>query len=257
MLAQRDPRLKHLRLLRRRRTSARMWTVWAASVASAAAVAIPYAGVGWLDIVWAWSAGGSIAMTVLRWRDYRVMAAMPVPAPPPPPQPGQSLGQRLAPLVGPMLGPMIDRPKRLTVRPGSLAAPLAQRLNTAARALPPLLDRLGPSAGDTWQEAHAAHLALRELSVKIDVVERSLAVSPPEAHESLVVARTGLVSQFSEGVDAYERLTASAAECVAALARGGDKLAATRLTEASDALSGLAGGLTEMKDRNAAYGLSG
>lgn len=234
--------------------SARVWTVWASTVGGAAAVAVPYAGLGWPDAGWAAVAGGSAALAVFRWRDYREAAAEPGPAALPP---GRSLGQRIAPVVGPGLAPLIDRPRRVPVRAGSAAAPHAVRLNAATRTLAPMLGRLGPHAGDTAQEARRAHAALREVAERIRMVERTLAISPDGAAQVLTTARDGLVGQLADGVGAYERLATSAAECVAALARGGDRLAAQRLHEASDALSGFASGLGEMTDRNTEYGLSG
>jgi hypothetical protein len=252
-----DARSRHLRRVRRLKLSARGWAVWASTVGGAAAVAVPYAGLGLPDVGWAGVAGGSIALAALRWRDYRAAAVEPVPPPPPARVPGQSLGQWIAPLVGPTFAPLVDRPRRVSVPPASSAAPAAARLNAASRALPPLLGRLGGVAGDTAAEAHHAHRALRELAVRITLVERTLATAPAPARESLTRARDGLLRQFDDGVEAYERFAASAAECVAAYAGGGDTLAARRLHEASDALSGLAAGLTEVNDRNTAYGLFG
>jgi hypothetical protein len=248
-----DPRTRHLRKLWRSRVAAHVCTVWAATIGGAAAVAVPYAGLGWLDIGWAGMAGGSIAVAALRWRDYRAIQRAPVP----PASPAKPLGQRLAPLVGPALGGLVDRPKRIVVRRTSAAAPAAARLNYASRALAPLLDRLGPHAGDTGREANAAHATLRELAVRISVVEQSLPTAPLGSRDALLTVREGLVQQFTEGVNAYEGLAGAAAECVAALARGGDTLAVTRLTEATEALAGLAQGLIEIKDRNTAFGISG
>ncbi|HEV2087475.1 MAG TPA: hypothetical protein VGR21_04090 [Cryptosporangiaceae bacterium] len=252
-----DPRARHLRRLRRRRSMARGAAVWAATIGGAAAVVVPYAGLGWLDVVWAGAAGGSGALAVLRWRDYRGLLAEPVPPPPAPSVPGRSLGQRVAPLAGPTLGPLLNRPKRVAVPAASGAAPAARRLNQAARSLSPIVERLGPHAGDTARDAHGAHRALRGLAVRITAVEHTIAVSPVEAHGVLLECRDVLVTQFAEGVQAYERLVVSAAECVAATARGGDMLAVRRLNEASDALAGLAQGLAEMTEQNTAYGLSG
>ncbi len=257
MLRPFDPRARHLRRLRRRRSVARGATVWAGTLGGAAAIVVPYAGLGWLDVFWAGAAGGAIAFAALRWRAYREVLAQPLPPPPVPRPPGRSLGQRIAPLVGPTLGPLVNRPRRVTMPTGSAAAPAARRLNETARQLPPLLARLGPNAGGTAGDAHGAHRALRGLAVRIAAVEQTVAISPVEAHGVLLECRDGLVTQFSDGVGAYERLVVSAAECVAALARGGDTLAVRRLNEASDALVGLAQGLTEMSDRNSSYGLSG
>jgi hypothetical protein len=251
-----DPRARHLRRVRRSRVAARVSTVWAATLGGSAAVAVPYAGLGLLDIGWAGATGGAIAFAVLRWRDYQVIRRLPVPDAPSRP-PVQRVAERLAPLVGPALASIVDRPRRVMVQRGSAAAPAASRLNEAARAMPQLLDRLGPHAGDTAREAAAAHGALRELAVRVTVVEKTVPVAPPESRPTLLAVRDGLVEQLSEGVVAYERLAGAAAECVGALAHGGDSLAVSRLTEATESLRGLAQGLAEIRDHNTAYGFSG
>jgi hypothetical protein len=252
-----DPRARHLRRLRRSRAAARAWTVWAATFGASAAVAVPYAGLGWLDIGWAGAAGGSLAFAVLRWKDHRALRLAPMPAALPPRPPAQRLASRLAPVVGPALSSLVDRPRRIPVHRASAAAPVVDRLNQATRAMPHLLDKLGPHAGDTGREAAAAHAALRRLAVRVTVVEQTLPVAPVESREALLDVRSGLVGQLDHGVRAYERLAGAAAECVAALARGGDTLAVSRLTEAGDALRGLAAGLTEIKDQNTAHGIPG
>ena len=250
-----DPRARHLRRLRRSRVAARLTTVSAATIGGAATVAVPYAGIGLFDIGWAGAAAGAVALATLRWRELRVIQQAPVPDAIPP---AERLGQILTPLVGPELAAsVLDRPKRLAVRPDSAAAGAAFRLNRAAKALPPLLQRLGPYAGDTGREAAAAHTALRELAVRITVVEKTLPVAPQASRDALLIARDGLVGQLHNGVEAYEGLAGAAAECVAAMARGGDSTAVARLTEAGERLAGLAQGLIEVKDRNTAYGLSG
>jgi len=251
----RDPRARHLRRLRRSRAAARVWTVWAATIGGSAAVAVPYAGIGWADIGWAGVAGGSIAVAVLRWRDHWAVLAAPVPEPLPYRPPAQRIARKLTPLVGSAIESFVDRPRRVAVRRSSAAAPAVDRLNYAARTLPQLLDKLGPNAGDTAREAAGAHTALRQLAVRVAVVEKTLPVAPAESRESLLAVRAGLLDQLSHGVAAYEQLGGAAAECVAALARGGDTLAVRRLTEATDILRGLADGLTEIKDQNSAYGL--
>jgi hypothetical protein len=252
-----DPRARHLRRLRRSRASARAWTVWAATFGGSAAVAVPYAGLGWLDIGWAGAAGGSLAFAVLRWRDHQALRAVPVPDPIEPRPPAQRIAQTLSPLVGPAIHSLVDRPRKVPVRRSSAAAPAVARLNQANRALPQLLDKLGPYAGDTAREARAAQAALRELAVRVAVVEKTIPVAPADARDGLLAVRAGLVEQLAAGVEGYERLAGAAAECVAALARGGDRIAADRLTEAAEALHGLAQGLIEIKDQNTGYGLSG
>jgi hypothetical protein len=224
-----DPRTVHLRRLRSSRARAGGWTVWAGTAVGAAAVAVPYAGLGALDIVWAG-----------------------LPGPPPP-----TLAARISPLVMPVLRTVGNRPLRVTARRGSAAAPAVQRLNRAAKALPGLLDRLGPHAADTAREAAGAHAALRDLVVRVGAVEKALPVAPPGSREPLGEARARLVEQLAVGVEAYERLTAAAAECVAATTTGSDRLGATRLTEAAERLTALAQGFTEMRQRNQNFRLSG
>lgn len=252
-----DPRARHLRKLRRRLRSARTWTVWASTFGGAALVAVPYAGLGWPDIFWAGTAGGSLAVALFRWSDYRSVKALPVPEPVPQRPASERITKALAPVVGPNIVNLFDRPRRISVKPISAAAPAAYRLNSVARRLPELLGRLGPHAGDTAREAAGAHEALREVAIRVNVIEKTLPVVPPESRASLLAARADLVSQLDDGAVAYEQLASAAAECVAALARGGDKLAVTRLTEAGDKIAGLAKGLVEVKDQNTAYGLSG
>jgi hypothetical protein len=242
--------------LRRSRTAARAWTVWAGALGSAAAVAIPYAGLGWPDIGWAGSAGGAITFAVLRWRDHLAVRAAPIPPPLPHRPPAQRIARRLTPIVGPALSAIAERPRRVAVRRSSAAAPAVDRLNYATRTLPKLLDKLGPSAGDTAREAAGAHAALRQLAARVSVVEKTLAVAPAESRNALLEVRSSLVDQLNYGVEAYEQLGGAAAECVAALARGGDSLAVRRLTEATDVLRGLAQGLTEVKDHNDRFGPS-
>jgi hypothetical protein len=265
-----DPRVQHLRAIHRRLAGARKWSVTAAAVTGSALVALPYAGIGAPDIAWAGAAGGSLAVAVWRWRDYRALAAQPVPASLPA-GPALSLGQRMAPLVrvapmfGPVLGPLIDRPRRIVVPSSSPAADAARRLNAAAAVLPQLLTRLGEHAGDLGAESDAALQALRDLAARLSLVERSLRVVAPDARDTVLAARGVLVARFDEGVTAYERLASAAAECVAALSRGGeeaalsrggDGTAAARLTEAAEALAGLAHGLTTVHETNRARGVA-
>lgn len=250
-----DARTKHLRDLRRTRGRARGWAVWAATLTGAAAVAVPYAGLGLPDIGWAGAAGGALAMAVLRRQDYRELAAAPVPAALP--HRDLTLGQRLAPLLGPKWGPLVDHPHRVTLPSGSPGADAARRLNDAAGVLPSLLDRLGPHGGELPAEAETAHRALRDLGNRLGLVERTLKVARPEARPGLLRARDELVARFTDGVDAYEALTAAAAECVAAIARGGETGVSARLTEAADRLAGLSHGLNTVHDTNTAYGVPG
>ncbi|GAA3384417.1 phage shock envelope stress response protein PspM [Cryptosporangium minutisporangium] len=241
-----DARARHLRELRKARNRARAWGVWAATVGGSTLVAVPYAGLGLPDILWAGAAGGAAAMAVLRRRDHRELAAAPVPEPEV--RRDLTIGQRIAPLLGPRLGALIDHPHRVVLPAGSPGADAAQRLNNAARVLPEMLDRLGPYRGQLPAEAESAHAALRDLGKRLGLVERTLASAAPEARPPLLAARDELVVRFVEGVDAYEALTMAAAECVAAVARGGENSVSLRLTEAADRLAGVAFGLNTVHD---------
>jgi hypothetical protein len=218
---------------------------------------VPYAGIGLLDIGWAGAAGGSIALAVLRWRDYGTIRRLPMPPSTSLPKSAPELiVQRVAPMLGAAVAAVASHPRRVVVPRRSAARPAARRLNRAAKTLPALLSRLGPHAGDTAREAAGAHAALRDLALRVAMVEKALQVAPRESREALQAARAELLDQLTDGVAAYEGLTGAAGECVAALTRGGDGLAVTRLTEATDALAGLAQGLAELRHRNAAYGVS-
>jgi hypothetical protein len=252
-----DARARHLREVRKARTRARAWGVWAATLGGAAAVALPYAGLGLPDIGWAGAAGGAIAMAVLRRRDYREISAAPVPAALP--QRDLTFGQRIAPLLGPKWGPLVDQPHRVVLPAGSPGAEAAQRLNSAARVLPPLLDQLGPYAEELTVEAETAHRTLRDLGGRLALIERTLKVAKPEARANLLVGRDEVAARFVDGVDAYEALTSAAGECVAAMSRGGGGEAGVseRLTEAADRLAGMSYGLNSVHDTNTAYGVPG
>ena len=248
-----DARERHLRALRKTRNRARAWGVWAATVGGSALVAVPYAGLGLPDIFWAGAAGGATAMAVLRRRDHREPAAAPVPEPAL--RRDLTIGQRLAPLLGPRFGALIDQPHKVVLPVGSPGFDAAQRLNNAARGLPQMLDRLGPYRGQLPAEAESAHVALRDLGNRLGLVERTLATAAPEARPTLIAARDELVARFTEGVDAYEALTTATAECVAAVARGGENSVSMRLTEAADRLAGVSYGLNVVHDTNHRHGI--
>ncbi|MGH3731364.1 MAG: phage shock envelope stress response protein PspM [Micromonosporaceae bacterium] len=244
-----DPRTRHLRRLNRLHRSARRWTALAASLAGAAAVLVPYAGLGAPDAVWAAAAGGSAVLAGFRWRDHRRAADLPMPDPLPPDQHGFSGVERL--LRGHPLGRTLsDELRRQRDRIGfrdSAAAESWQRLERACRAMLALAERLPASAGESAAEGLAVHAVLRDLAYRIRDVERGIAAAPPDARQPLLGARDALVAQLTEGVDGYERLVAAAAECVAEGARSVDNPAAVRLAEATDRLVGFAGGLGELR----------
>ncbi|TQS44827.1 phage shock envelope stress response protein PspM [Cryptosporangium phraense] len=248
-----DARALHLRALRKAKNKARTWTVWAATLGGSALVAVPYAGLGLPDIFWAGAAGGATAMAILRRRDHHELAAAPVPLPEP--RRELTIGQRLTPLLGPRIGALLDFPHRVVLPASSPAFDAARRLNEAARILPEMLDRLGPYRGDLPAEAEAAYATLKDLGTRLGLIERTLSSAAPEARPQILAARDELVARFVEGVDAYEALTIAAAECVAAVARGGDDSFSSRLTEAADRLAGLSYGLNTVHDVNREAGI--
>lgn len=245
-----DPRVRHLRRLHRLRRGARRWTVSAAALGGATTVLVPYAGVGLADAGWAAAAGGSVLLALFRWADYRRQAARPVPDPLPRDERGGAGFERLLrghPLGRSLTDELRRQRERFAFR-DSAAASVWQRLDRASRAMPALAERLPSSAADSAVEALAVEAVLSDLAHRIVDVERGLAAAPEDSREPLAQARDALVEQLTEGVDAYERLVAAAAECVAEGARGVDNSAATRLTEATDRLVGLANALGEMRD---------
>jgi hypothetical protein len=140
-------------------------------------------------------------------------------------------------------------------RRASAARPAADRLAAGRLALAGLLTGLGPLAGDTGREAAAGERALRAQVEQVTAVETALYAAPAAAVPGLLAARDVLVAALTAGVETYERLVVAAADCVAAAAGGVDSLAARRLTEAGDALAGLARGLDETRAINRAAGL--
>lgn len=245
-----DPRDRHLRRLHRLRRSARRWTVYAGGLGGATAVLVPYAGLGTPDAAWAAAAGGSMVLAVFRWLDYRRTASLPVPPPQAVEDGGGARWEKLLrghPLGRTLTDELRRQRERLNFR-DSAAAAAWQRLERAARAMPALAERLPSSAAEAAVEGIAVEAVLRDLAHKIVDVERGLAAAPEDSRAPLAVARDGLVEQLTDGVDAYERLVAAAAECVAEGARSVDNSAASRLTEATDRLVGFATGLGELRD---------
>jgi hypothetical protein len=230
----RDPQAVHRRRLRRSRGRARRATVTAAAFAGAAAVALPYAGLGLPDLAWGAAAGATVAASLLRWRDDRALRALPVP-PAAAPEPA---GVRRSALV--VTGQIAAR---FGAR-GSSAAPLLRRLDRAARAMAAVADRLGPAAADLRTEAVHGERDLRAAAGRLVAVERAAAVAPPDARARLDEGATSLRAGLTDGIAAYERLVAAAAECVVA-DTAADGLPGRRLVEATDALRGLAAGLAE------------
>jgi hypothetical protein len=237
----RDPHAAHLRRLERSRRRARRAAVTAAALGGAAAVALPYAGLGLPDLAWAAAAAAATASGLLRRRDDRALRALPVP-------------DAVAPVASgaAVLGLAVRARARLGAR-GSTAAPLLRRLDRASRAMTLVVARMGSVAAGTRREAGAAEGALREVAARLVAVERAATVAPADARARLDAGAAALRGGLADGVTAYERLVAAAGECVAADG-GPDGLVVRRLAEATDALRGLAAGLAEAARISARWG---
>ncbi len=222
-----EPAARHRRRLLRARASARCSTVVAATSTGAAAVLVPWHGVGGPDAFWVALTAGTLTGAVLSWQRVRRLLG----TPPPPTLP----------------------------RHGSAARPMMDRLATARSALATVLRSLGAVAGDTAADAAAAERSLAELAGRVAALEAALACAPPTAVGGLLEARAMLLGSLESGVRAYEDLVAAAAGCVAASAQGYGAASAqgyrasadpctpsARLTESADRLRGITIGLTEL-----------
>lgn len=245
-----DARTRHLRRLNRLRRAARRWTVAAGGFAGAAAVLVPYHGLGLPDAVWTAAAGGAAVLAGWRWTDYRAVAARPTPPPADPALAAQRLTSAIVRLPGG--AGLVDEVRRQQARlrlRGSTVAPLWVRLDRASATLSGLAVRLtGGPAAPALDEATVAERSLRELAERAATVERALSVAPPDAREPLQLAHADLIEQVNEGVEAYERLVAAAAGYVAEDGRTiPAEPAVGRLREATDLLRGVASGLSELR----------
>jgi hypothetical protein len=257
-----DARAKHLRRLHRLRRSARGWSIRAGLLTGAAAVLVPYEGLGLLDAFWAAAAGGSIVAAAWRWSDHREMAALPVPEPPDPAIAGRQARDKLVAAVSsfPAGRTAIDELRRghAQFKMRGLAVGGAwRRLDRASSTLRDLASRLGGPAEGAVLEAAVAEQSLRELANRTASVERALRVSPPDVREPLREAHAVLLEQLDSGVSAYERLVAAAAGFVAEDGRTGfaaadgrlaDGSAMGRLADATEMLKGIALGLAELRE---------
>jgi hypothetical protein len=250
-----DERNRYFRQLRRLRRSARRWSVLAGTLAGTSAVLVPYHGLGWPDAIWAAATGGCAALTWWRWSDLRELAAQPAPEP---------VAAPVRPLLGSRhvdalvsrfpagrnaLVEMRRMQSRAKLR-GSSALPAWNRLDRAAQTFAGLAGRLGGPAQSVVRDAAAAERGLRELGERTAAVERALRL--PHADGRLAPAHADLLAHFTQGVDAYERLVAAAAEYVAEDGRSrvdGDSV--YRLTEATDLLAGIASALSELRTATA------
>lgn len=248
-----DERARHFRRLRRLRRSARRWSVLAAGLTGAAAVLTPYAGLGLPDAAWAGAAGSALTLAAWRWVDLRALAARPAP---PPLAPAEAAARSRARLVaaierlpaGPGVLAEVRRVRsRLALR-GTEAAEMWARLDRATMTFDGLAGRLTGLAEPAVREAAEAEASLRELAGRVAGVERALRFAPADARAPLAEAHRELAAQLESGVAAYERLVVAAAGYVAEDARPtGAHEAASRLTEATDLLRGVASALAELR----------
>ena len=251
-----DPRARHLNRLRRLRRSARRWSVTAATFVGAAAVLVPYHGLGLADAFWAAAAGGSAAVTWWRWNDVREFALLPVPEPLDPAQRAAATQRRLEDFVGrlPIGRRAVNEAHRVAhmsrIRGSSVAAPGA-RLDRAMRTLAELAPRLTGSGSEVLLEATVAEVALRDLAERTASVERALKIAAPSdpSRDQLAAAHAALLEHFTTGVGAYEGLVAAAGTFVAQTGRLGEPVAIGRLVEATDRVRGIAAGISELSFR--------
>ncbi|MEU5787205.1 hypothetical protein ABZ754_05675 [Micromonospora purpureochromogenes] len=248
-----DERARHFGRLRRLRRSARRWSVLAGGLGGATAVLTPYAGLGLPDAAWAGAAGSAVALAAWRWVDLRALAARPAP---PALDPAEAAARSRARLVaaverlpvGPGVLAEVRRVRsRLALR-GTTAARAWARLDRAALTLAGMAPRLTGLAEPAVLEAAAADRSLRDLAGRAASVERGLKLAPAEARPRLAEAHRTLIGQLDSGVAAYEGLVAAAAGYVAEDARPStEHPAASRLTEATDLLHGVASALAELR----------
>jgi hypothetical protein len=237
-----EARAKHIKRLRRLRRAARRWSVQAGVLVGATAVLTPYGGLGIWDAVWAAAAGGSVAMTAWRWKDYREFRAMPVP----PELPAGSSGDRLVAAmrrlpVGRTVVDEIERQRAAGRYRGLSVADAWRRLDRATVMFNAFADRLGPHAEQAIADAVIAEGQLRELTERTAMIERTLRLGPA-AGEHLRPLHETMHKQLMEGVAGYEQFVAAAAGCVAQ-----DGSAVTGLTEATDFLKGVADALRDFQ----------
>lgn len=245
-----DERTRYFRRLKKLRGSARRWSVVGGGLAAAAAVLTPYAGIGLADAAWAAAAGASAALAWWRWSDHRALAALPAPPPPEPAIPGQRLLAAVErfPAGRQVLQEMRRHKDRYALR-GSAVAQAWDRLDRASATLVGLAGRLTGAGESAMLEAAVAEQWLRDLGQRVASVERAIPLSPPDQRPAIVHAHESLAGQFTEGVNAYERLVAAAASYVA---EDGHPMtdkhpALTGLVEATDRLRGVAEGLSELR----------
>jgi hypothetical protein len=145
--------------------------------------------------------------------------------------------------------PPAPAPRRWPLPPrGSAVRPPLERLAQRERALAELLGHLGPDAAEARAVAADAAGALRAVGARAAAVEQARLGATPATEPGLDAALGLLLRQLEEGVAAYDSLVAAAADAVAASVtlHAGDPVLAARLSDAVDALAGLARGLREI-----------
>lgn len=238
-------RTRHLKRLRKLHRSARGWSVRAGLLTGATAVLVPYSGLGLPDAFWAAAAGGSIAITVWRWLDYRAFRALPVPPEPDPALAGAVARERLVGLVqrlpaGRTAIAELDRQRESFKLRGLTVAEPWRRLDRASAMLSGLVGRLGPAAESAVLDAAVAERQLRDLAQRCASVERAMRIGP--AGDALRPAHQSLAEQLEQGVAAYEQFVTAAAGCVAE-----DTTAVGNLNDATAFLRGVAEGLADLR----------
>jgi hypothetical protein len=241
-----DERTKHGRHLRRLRAAARRWSALAGTLVGTAAVLTPYEGLGVGDAGWAAAAGGSLVLAAWRWADYREYAARPVPA-----ADANRVAARVeAFLVGVPWGRELVSGLRRQVERGPLRGSAVAagwaRLDRAAA----ILGNLAPGPGSPVEaailEAAAAERGLRQLAKRTAGLERGR--SYVGQHDAFDRSLTALISQFEQGVNAYEDLVGAAVACAVEEGRTTpDHQTLRRMTEAADLLRGVAQGFAELR----------
>ena len=246
-----DDRTRYFRRLRRLRNSARRWSVLGGGLVAATAVLTPYQGIGIYDAVWAGSAGASAALAWWRWSDRRELAAQPAPPAPDPALAGQRLTAAIErfPAGRTVLHEVRRQRSRYALR-GSAITGAWDRLDRASVTMTGLAGRLTGPGEAALLEAATAEQWLRDLGQRVASVERALPLTPPDGRATLTESHRSLAEQFTEGVEAFERLVAAAASYVA---EDGHPLADNKhpafsgLIDATDRLRGMAEGLSELK----------
>jgi hypothetical protein len=238
-------RTKHLKRLRRLHRSARGWSVRAGLLTGATAILVPSRGPGRPAALGGAGPGGSIAIAVWRWIDFRAFRALPVPPEPDPALAGSVARERLVGLVqrlpaGRNAIAEFDRQRESFKLRGLSVAEPWRRLDRAATMLSGLIGRLGPAAEAAVLDATVAERQLRDLAQRCASVERTMRLGPAGA--ALRPAHQALAEQLEQGVTAYEQFVTAAASCVAE-----DTAAVGNLNDATAFLRGVAEGLADLR----------